>query len=173
MKTVDDPRLANLDEYRGQSVARLGQLVLQAAFREGLLESARFSNGGQTLTWKRGEHAVTVPGRITASGDRLWIDRGQWNPDLESLLSDVRAVAGLDDGEAWRAFCEEIREGVTTQQAAYSLAGLRKEPESYLDFEAWTPEGHNLHPGAKTRQGFSEQDQLNYGPEFSETVELP
>ncbi len=173
MKTVEDPRLANLDEFRGQSVARLGQLVLQAAFREGLLEGARFSSGGQTLTWRRGEHAVTVPGRITASGDRLWIDRRQWNPDLEGLLSEVRAVADLDDGDAWRAFCAEIREGVATQQAAYSLARLRKEPKSYLDFEAWTPEGHNLHPGAKTRQGFSEQDQLNYGPEFSEAIELP
>lgn len=173
MKTIGNPNVQTIDDYHGLGSARLGQLVVQAAFREGLLESAELDASAGSLVWTRGAHRLQVPGKICAAEDRIWVDKTRWAPELEALITQVRLLADQTDSEAWRALILEITEGLETQKSAYSVAESRKEPSTYLDFEAWTPEGHNLHPGAKTRKGFSSADQFAYGPEFADFVMLP
>lgn len=43
---------------------------------------------------------------------------------------------------------------------------------SFLESEQQLPIGHNLHPFTKSRMGFSENEQLHYGPEFGKVIQL-
>lgn len=43
---------------------------------------------------------------------------------------------------------------------------------SFLESEQMLPAGHNLHPFTKSRMGFSEEEQLLYGPEFGKGFQL-
>ena len=43
---------------------------------------------------------------------------------------------------------------------------------SFLESEQMLPAGHNLHPFTKSRMGFSEEEQLLYGPEFRKGFQL-
>ncbi|MBT2619510.1 GNAT family N-acetyltransferase [Chryseobacterium sp. ISL-6] len=43
---------------------------------------------------------------------------------------------------------------------------------SFLESEQQLPIGHNLHPFTKSRMGFSEGEQLHYGPEFGKAIQL-
>lgn len=43
---------------------------------------------------------------------------------------------------------------------------------SFLESEQMLPAGHNLHPFTKSRMGFSEEEQVLYGPEFKNGFQL-
>ncbi|MFP3831385.1 GNAT family N-acetyltransferase [Chryseobacterium sp. SIMBA_028] len=43
---------------------------------------------------------------------------------------------------------------------------------SFLESEQMLPAGHNLHPFTKSRMGFSEEEQILYGPEFKNGFQL-
>ena len=171
--TTCDPRLMREREFSSLAVARTAHLLLQAAHREGLLDDCELRVEGEEIAWIRGQLQLRVKGRLLSAGDRLWLDYRTWSPALSEFLEQLRELAGLVSGEAWEALVEEALAAGKVQRAAYSAASYKDRPESYLDFEGWTPEGHNLHPGAKTRQGFSLQDQLEYAPEFTDSVSLP
>lgn len=169
---LNDPRLESMISMEGRSTARLAQLLLQAAYREGMLERCELKEEGDDLIFSAHGEQLKVRGRILAAGDRLVLERKSWQLTLEQFLEKLRLLCGVDFNDRWQALCEEVKEGHLTQAAAYALAQTRRRPLDYLDFEAWTPEGHNLHPGAKTRAGFTASDQLAYAPEFSDGVNL-
>jgi siderophore synthetase component len=125
------------------------------------------------LTLRRGELELSVRGRLAGDGDRFFTRPDGEAFELGTLMDSVRRLAAIDVSQAWSDFVEEVTQANQTQALAYKMAETREEPSSYLDFEAWTPEGHNLHPGAKTRAGFTSDDQLRYAPELSDSVELP
>lgn len=163
---------------RGQ--LRTLQLFLQAAHREGLLPPASCRDG--QVRWSHEGTVLCVQGALEAHGSRLqlrsmaWLEDGQGKEPLD-LATTIR-VAGVfagtyRPGSAWESLIRELEEAAHVQAAAYLAAEDRPQPRSAAEFETWTPEGHNLHPGAKTRQGFTPTDMLAYAPDFSSTLELP
>lgn len=168
-----DSRLARLGDFVSKAEARTAHLLLQAAHREGLLSECLFTASGGQLCWERGESSLEVNGKVFSGGDRLWLDYEAWKLPLRVFLERLRSLSGLSEGQAWEKLCAEAEAGGAVQAAAYAVATQRSTPESYLDFEGWTPEGHNLHPGAKTRDGFSLSEQLAFAPEFASVVALP
>lgn len=167
-----DPHQARLSpEHQQRSTARTVRLLVQAAWREGLLWGCRIDREGDLMTFRANGAALSLSGRLTEDGDRFFLDRA---PDLEldAFLEIFKQLVGNLDERAWRELCDELGEAHDTQALCYALCWERPEPKEYLDFEAWTPEGHNLHPGAKTRQGFSVDDQLRYTPELAPHIDL-
>jgi siderophore synthetase component len=116
-----------------------------------------------------------------ARGGRLWLHCAPWletksGPEklgLVQLVETLRTLSGSAPGPAWEALAKELLAASEVQAAAYATALGRPVPQHWDDFEAWTPEGHNLHPGAKTREGFSKEDMLAYAPDFSQRIALP
>ncbi len=158
------------------------QLFLQAAHREGLLPTERFEPKGQELRWSGDGRVLCARGSVHAHGSRLSLTSPPWLEDERGrepldLAGTVRLVAefahAYRPGSPWDALIDELEEAARVQAAAYLAAESRPQPASWADFEAWTPEGHNLHPGAKTRQGFTSTDMLAYAPDFSDSIELP
>jgi siderophore synthetase component len=168
---LSDTRLGRLEKHLPRSGQRTARLVLQAMLREGMLQECDVSWEGDTLSLRRGDTVLSVRGCLAGHGDRFFLTSLELG--LEDFLQRVRRLAGIEPTQAWARLEEELREAHLTQAVAYGVAGSRPEPRHYLDFEEWTPEGHNLHPGAKTRAGFSATDQLNYAPEMSSSVKLP
>lgn len=163
---------------RGQ--LRTLKLFLQAAQREGLLPPAEVC--GEELHWSRGGQTLCVLGSLDALGSRLQLGSMPWllgarDRSRLDLAGAIRLVRELSqdqaDDAAWEALLDELEEAARVQAAAYLACQRRGRPSSAAEFEVWTPEGHNLHPGAKTRQGFSPEEMLAYAPDFSPTVELP
>lgn len=154
---------------------RISQLLLQAAHREGLLSGMRAVGG--FLEWRGRHGSLRVRGRQWALGNRLTIDElPSWNGitiDVHGLVLAMRSLRQEAESPAWEQLAREMVRSVEVQRMAYAAAGKRAEPRSWEDFEAWTPEGHNLHPGAKTREGFSDEELRAYAPDFSQRVELP
>lgn len=170
---VQDARLGRMAEFFPMAEARTAQLLLQAAHREGLLSDCRFSAEGGRLRWSRGEHALEVEGAVFIEGDRLCVNPASWTLSLEGFLEILRQLIHEPTTAAWDRLCDEALGGAPVLAAAYSVCAQKEAPEGYLDFEGWTPEGHNLHPGAKTRDGFSFAEQFEFAPEFAEVVSLP
>ncbi|MCA9779327.1 MAG: hypothetical protein KC800_21520 [Candidatus Eremiobacteraeota bacterium] len=162
-----------LEALLPRATERTTRLVLQAMLREGLFESCESEWAGGRLTLRRGEVELSVIGRLAGDGDRVFMESEGAPLSLETVLESVRRLAAIEPCQAWDDFVEEVTQANQTQALAYKVAETRPEPADYLDFEAWTPEGHNLHPGAKTRAGFTADDQLRYSPELSDAVELP
>lgn len=164
--------LEGLAEARGRARRRTIRLLLQAAWREGLLEHADRSTEGDLTVWNRDGFRLAAQVTIAGGGDRLTLE-SDVEGSLEDFLATLRGLAGLPQNQAWAELIAEMKQAEETQAASYALAPTRPEPENYLDFESWTPEGHNLHPGAKTRLDFSVADQLRYAPDFSSHIALP
>ena len=162
-----------LEAFLPRATERTTRLVLQAMLREGLFDSCESEWKDGRLTLRRGDLALSVRGCTAGDGDRFFTRPDGEALELGTLMDSVRRLAAIDASQAWGDFVEEVTLANQTQALAYKMAETREEPSSYLDFEAWTPEGHNLHPGAKTRAGFSSEDQLRYAPELSDSVELP
>ncbi len=157
---------------------RVFGLFLQAAHREGLLPTEQFEAVDGDLVWRDGDRTLRVPGRIFSGGHRLRISSlplgSEAVLDFQQALYRVGELAAVDlTSLSWKALVDELLVGVEVQAAAYAAALERDEPHSWESFECWTPEGHNLHPGAKTREGFTVDDQLAYCPDFAETLQLP
>ncbi len=155
---------------------RIAHLLLQAATREGLLPVAREVGG--VLEWRGEAGTLRARGRQLALGNRLILDEPPtWNGRPLKAAGLVRSLRWLCDpapsSAPWDELGREMERAVEIQTAAYDAAQTRARPQSWADFEAWTPEGHNLHPGAKTRDGFSDADLRAYAPEFSDRIELP
>ena len=162
-----------LETFLPRATERTTRLVLQAMLREGLFDSCESEWKEGRLTLRRGELELSVRGRLAGDGDRFFTEPDGEAFELGALMESVRRLAAIETCQAWQDFVEEVTLANQTQALAYQIAETREKPSSYLDFEAWTPEGHNLHPGAKTRAGFTSDDQLRYGPELSDSVELP
>lgn len=160
-----------VEAFLPRSNDRTARLVLQAMLREGMLECCRREWDGKLLTLRGPDVELIVAGRWAGNGDRFFTTSGM--PELGSFLEKLGRLAGLGETPAWADFVEEMTQATLTQAVAYQRADQRPEPRDYLDFEAWTPEGHNLHPGAKTRAGFGASDQLLYAPELADIIELP
>ena len=165
-------------ELVARAEVRLFGLFLQAAHREAMLPQERFREEGGTLSWCSGELSLKVPGQSYAGGQRLRVsalaEEDGRRLSFEESLAKVGALSGWSGSDKlWRAAVEEMQDGVAVQAAAYQAALERPEPSNWQTYECWTPEGHNLHPGAKTRGGFSEGDQHAYSPDFALALELP
>lgn len=165
-------------ELLKKAQVRIFTLFLQAAHREGLLPTEGFEAVRDELVWRVGNQALCVPGRVFSGGQRLRIDslphESGEGLDFQRALRLVGELAGVDpQSRTWKALVDELSVGVEVQAAAYAAALERSEPNDWESFECWTPEGHNLHPGAKTREGFTVEDQLAYCPDFAQTLELP
>jgi siderophore synthetase component len=138
--------------------------------------------------------------RPVLEGDILHVGAGGVSPlrhaaELISLLEGTEAGRGYD----WGKLAEEVRNGTANLALAYACwaekkARLRKQAEeagvdstmdwvlrqrtttpgfdASLFFEQLCVEGHNLHPGAKTKMGMEPQDVLRYAPECDGTAEL-
>lgn len=171
-EATQDPRLLELASFRPRATARTCHLILQAAFREGMLEGCDFTDSGDVLTWQRGAERLKVKGQVAGGGDRLRLDYEAWEFTLPDFLSLLSRLAPDIAPDALMKLRKEAEESELTQAVAYAVASHREVPKSYLDFEAWTPEGHNLHPGAKTRQGFTASEQLAYAPELCRELSL-
>ncbi|KEO84219.1 IucA/IucC family protein [Tumebacillus flagellatus] len=65
----------------------------------------------------------------------------------------------------WQGIAAQV-EARTSLQLAESLQKLRADFDASLFFEQMCVEGHNLHPGAKTKMGMEPRDVLAYAPEF-------
>lgn len=157
---------------RRRSEARILQLLVQAAHREGMLGGCEFSEAEGWMAWRTATEALRLPGRTFCRGDRLSLDWNRWEGEISGELERLRRLCDMGVEGPWQRLLEETEQGVESQQASYIACMQRAEPTTYLDFEGYTPEGHNLHPGAKTRQGFSAQEQTLYAPEFTDTVAL-
>lgn len=166
----------------GQGQRRVLRLLVQAAHREGLLTRRDFDGRGDRLVWRQDQRALSARGREFAHGSRLQLDSTlQLDDGPHSTLLDfagsLHALAAFTEfsakDPAWQALTEEMTAAVEVQAAAYAEALQRPAPSTWADFEAWTPEGHNLHPGAKTRTGFSIEEMLAYAPDFSDSIDLP
>lgn len=157
---------------------RIFGLFLQAAHREGVLPQDLFRVEDDLLIWESRTTDLRVRGRSYSGGHRLRVTSlaisEERRLDFQESILKIGELSGLSplDG-AWKALREELTEGVRVQAAAYQAALERPEPQSWEALECWTPEGHNLHPGAKTREGFSVEDQLAYSPDFASTLRLP
>jgi D-ornithine---citrate ligase len=170
---LNDPRVNQLRDHLHRSGQRTARLVLQAMLREGLFEGCEHSWEGDALILRRDDISLSARGSLAGHGDRFFLSPDGLPLEISELLERVRRLAELERTEAWLQLEEELLQANLTQAVAYGVCGSRSEPQDYLDLEGWTPEGHNLHPGAKTRAGFSATDQLNYSPEMCSTVELP
>lgn len=166
---------------QGRAELRILGLFLQAAHREGLLPQDGFQSREGTLSWRSQNRTLEVEGQEHALGNRLTITSSPWlcdgdirtKLDLETTVEVVGSFSRQGRDASWSQLAAELREGVGTQAAAYAVSLKKAEPQSWADYENWTPEGHNLHPGAKTRTGFSISDQLSFAPEFASSLELP
>lgn len=122
---------------------------------------ARFRPSGRIETLKTAEElAALLPAR-NSSVDRLCdeVDQSSRNMGLflERRAGRLRELPGKrGQGALSRAF------------AKTRVRGCR--PEEYL--ESWTLRGHALHPGTKTRGGFSRADLERYSPELGCQVGL-
>lgn len=170
---ISDSPVLESEAYLPRATERTTRLVLQAMLREGLFESCESEWAEGRLTLRNGELELSVRGCLAGDGDRFFTRPEGETPELADLMESVRQLAAIDPCQAWHDFVEEVTQANLTQALAYKIAETREQPTSYLDFEAWTPEGHNLHPGAKTRAGFTSDDQLRYAPELSDSMELP
>lgn len=158
---------------RRRSESRILQLLVQAAHREGMLSGCDFTEADGWITWRNHQECLRLPGRTFCGGDRMSLDWTRWEGEISGELERLRRLCEVSMDGPWQRLLEETEQGVESQQASYAACLQRPQPSTYLDFEGWTPEGHNLHPGAKTRQGFSTREQALYAPEFTDAVELP
>ncbi len=164
-----------LEGHTARACHRTVSLVLQALHREGLLKDAQFTEQNGFLTWSRDRELLSFSGRTRAHGDRLELsDVEFWQDDpnrqeraLREFLHSACRLSGASWSSAWQALSEEVAVAAAVQAAAYAASEHREPPASAEEFEAWTPEGHNLHPGAKTRGGFSAADMAKFSPDFS------
>lgn len=153
---------------------RIFTLFLQAAHREGLLSTKTFQAEKGELSWGEGSSRLKVAGKVYSSGQRLRIEALPEGLNFEESLQAVAQSAKLStEAPQWGELLAELKGGVRVQAAAYQAALERAKPNCWESLECWTPEGHNLHPGAKTREGFTVEDQLAYSPDFAETLSMP
>lgn len=159
-RRVGGSEFSDLSRYLAPAESRILRLVLQSAWREGLLKTEQLE-----------QSSLSVRGEACGGGDRYFLTKH--DKSLSETLEAIRSLSGVSQNGAWSEFCREMEQAQLSQAAAYLMASRRAAPESYLDFEAWTPEGHNLHPGAKTRSGFRASDHLAYAPDLCSEVHLP
>lgn len=118
------------------------------------------------------------------------------------LLQLIRRKEALSLGEetgSWIRLADELRNGCANLALAYSFwiqkkhriqsqaeeigeqnsldlaLGLQRKNsgfDPYLFFEQLCSEGHNLHPGAKTKMGMEPQDVYQFAPEFGNEVAI-
>lgn len=165
--------------FVARSEVRLLALVLLAAIREEILAPpTRDEEGKLCFEGKKGCGFI-AKGKFFEKSMRLSLQELLLEPEQKKMrsftdsLAMIARLAAIDTSlVCWRALVEELCDGVKVQAAAYAVADKRRPPKSWQEFENWTPEGHNLHPCAKTRQGFSAADHLAYAPDFSTGVDL-
>lgn len=66
----------------------------------------------------------------------------------------------------------DMEKGCTTLEWVVAEKAKDKHFDASLFFESLSVEGHNLHPGAKTKMGMNPQDVFRYSPEFDEEFNL-
>ncbi len=178
---LDTPWVEGLEEYRTAACARTAERFLQALYREGMLGAPSATADPGELVWQNGSERLEVQAELCGAGDRLRLsDASSWagtteqqGRGLERMVARAAALSGAAWSSAWQALLEELQQGAAVQAAAYAAARHRPAPSSCADFEAWTPEGHNLHPGAKTRAGFTAAEMVAYAPDFAQHTEVP
>lgn len=119
-------------------------------------------------------------GRIELSGP----PRTPSGRELADPAGLIEACRGLAPDLDWDTLAVEVEDGVANQTLAYEhWAGLPRRAgsctelalasgEPALFFEQLCVEGHNLHPGAKTRLGLSADEVRRYSPELEGRAEV-
>lgn len=83
-------------------------------------------------------------------------------------FSDRYTETGLENFE--KRIQSSLRNLELTTEACLQQQNLLS--YSFLESEQMLPAGHNLHPFTKSRMGFSEEEQVLYGPEFKNGFQL-
>jgi siderophore synthetase component len=137
--------------------------------------------------------------RVEIQGDVLYINKGHVSTvETAARLMDILAAHVNETGDAsWDNLRNELENGSANLALAYTFyeqdaKKQRKEAQALnahtaleyaavkksgafspsMFFEQMSVEGHNLHPGAKTKMGMKPADVIRYAPEFHGTFSL-
>ncbi|RBW68766.1 IucA/IucC family protein [Bacillus taeanensis] len=130
--------------------------------------------------------------RLEITGTILYVNKNEIREvkDARDLLYFIRLKEGSSQAKhAWEKLIEELQNGSANLALSYTYFNEKKNRlrnfgyESAIDyvlqqknqnesfdgslfFEQLSVEGHNLHPGAKTKMGMKPEDVYRYAPEF-------
>ncbi|ANU09527.1 hypothetical protein A1A1_12117 [Planococcus antarcticus DSM 14505] len=116
---------------------------------------------------------------VVETASDLLASLGDMLPDQASTLKKeldngtANYILALSDYEQWkRELCEEAEKLNTDTSIQYALSKKRSNPlwSSSLFFEQFSTEGHNLHPGSKTKEGLEPGDVFSFSPEFRQSL---
>ncbi|EWH00379.1 IucA/IucC family protein [Halomonas sp. BC04] len=155
--------------------SRVIRQLLEALLFEGLVayRAAACMTGWQWLHFSLGELQGRCKGQVRGFG------RIRLNVQSLCLTCDGKRVClGLEglverlpaSPERRLVFLQELEATVRNTRACRRIASRRELDAEALD--SALHEGHPYHPCFKTRLGFSDDDQVNYGPESGNTFRL-
>lgn len=98
-----------------------------------------------------------------------------YEPDIDQLIQMVYKEFSESFNEpGFQRFTERIHSSIKNLELTLAAYAKEKKPLSYsfLESEQQLPVGHNLHPFTKSRMGFSKEEQIQFGPEFNQEIQL-